>query len=194
MWLDLGVRQTIMVDTIQNHSPWPKLAKSDIWKRPLPGTIVEKLRVRVLSRNLTIWYCHDTIDTYRDTWVAIRYVSRYLRYDTYRDTWVAMRYVSRYLRYGTYRDTWVAIRYVSRYLSCDTICIAILELRYVSRYLSCDTIRIAIRYVSRYLSCNTIYIAILELRYDMYRDPWVAIWYVSWYLWKFAKWTPCWYI
>ena len=117
---------------------------------------------------LTInWYaifhpinCHnnygrnDTVppryDTSRDTWVTIRYVSRYLghdtirlailgsRYDTSRDTWVTIRYVSRYLghdtirlailgsRYDTYRDTWVTIRYVSRYLGHDTICIAIL--------------------------------------------------------------------
>ena len=109
-------------------------------------------------RGVTIRYPHDTIriaihgsryDTYRDTWVTVRYVSRYMghgtiriaihgsRYDTYRDTWVTVRYVSRYMghgtiriaihgsRYDTYRDTWVTVRYVSRYMGHGTIRIAI---------------------------------------------------------------------
>ena len=110
-------------------------------------------------------------DTYRDTWVTMRYVSRYLGHDSIRIAILGSRC-------DTCRDTWVTMRYVSRYLGHDSIRIAILGSR-------CDTYRdtwVTMRYVSRYLGHDLIRIAILGSRCDTYRDTWVTMRYVSRYL------------
>ena len=158
--------------TIKQPSVWKHCSKTSI-SRYL-------LLIRIVSSRYQISRC----DTYRDTWVTMRYVSRYLGHnvirivvlgsqcDTYRDTWVTMRYVSRYLGHNairivvlgsqcdTYRGTWVTMRYVSRYFGHNVIRIAVLGLQ-------CDTYRgtwVTLRYVSRYLGHNAIRIAVFVYR------------------------------
>ena len=99
-------------------------------------TYLRSLKVPLTS--IAIRYPHDTIRI-----ITMRIAIQNSSYDTYRDTELTLRYVSRYRthvtiriaiqrsHYDTYRDTALELRYVSRYRAHFTIRIAIQNSRYV---------------------------------------------------------------